>query len=83
MMKTILIALVILLLAGLGMAEQIRGDQVLTKNIDGEYVVIFGVTPGMFFDGSGFSDPVTYVNGVAKIGSVGDTIIQYPIEDGE
>jgi hypothetical protein len=71
-MKKVIIAIaIVLLLAGLGMAEQIRGDQVLTKNIDGEYVIIFGVMPSMFWDGSGFANPVAYQSGTAMIGSVG------------
>jgi hypothetical protein len=73
-MKTILIVLVVLLLAGLGTAEQIQPNaDLLTKGADGAYVVIV----------SGWGDQVTVINGVARLGSVGNTIVLYPIEDGE
>ena len=59
---------VALLLCGLASSEPISpSTDVLTKNVDGEYVTIFG--PDSFYsDLSGFFNPVSYINGTAVIG---------------
>lgn len=69
-MRKILAILVLgaMILSMGAMAESIRPNtDVLMQNADGEYVTIFG--PGNFWFADGqFPNPVTMVNGTARIG---------------
>lgn len=68
-MKAFVLCLVVLIASlGFVQAEPINpSTDVLTKNVDGEIVTIFG-PDGFFFDSVGFHNPVAYINGTAHIG---------------
>ena len=68
-MNKIVVCLILALLScAAASAEQISpSTDVLTKNVDGEIVTIFG-PDGFFFDSVGFHNPVAYINGTAHIG---------------
>ena len=68
MNKLVVCLLLALLFCLSASAEQISpSTDVLTKNVDGEYVTIFG--PDSFYsDLSGFFNPLVVVNGTAIIG---------------
>ena len=68
MKKVIAIIALVLLLAGLGMAEQMRPDtDIILTNGDGALIKLFGPVSFWYADGQ-FPNPVEIVDGVAIIG---------------
>ena len=57
-----------LLLSSCGSAELMEPNKdILTINSDGELIKVFGPN-SFYFNGSGFENPVSLVNGTLKIG---------------
>ena len=70
MIRTLLLfsVLCILLLSSIGSAELMEPNKdILTINSDGELIKVFGPN-SFYFNGSGFENPVSLVNGTLKIG---------------
>lgn len=68
MLKLLLSLAVLLILGGCCLAEVITpSTDVLTRDVDGAYLKIFGPS-SFYFDGHGFAQPITILNGTALIG---------------